>query len=624
MKKDKKIIKLKRSLIWIIAFIAVFPIDIIGLSNLVNTGSFGETLLWGFKNISAFFLQYTLLLFLCALVYALTRRLWASYSLCGLVYLALSLISHYKTVINGAPLVLRDLTLTSRFFDVFSFALPQIKFSLPILASILVFLLTAVLLFLADRHIGKLRLLRPIMGIASATIILVLFCTPILPFWANSLEKENMSDESRVRDFGAPLGLYMSYVASKAEMAALASASFDELEAQVASLPDDIKEPDVKPNVIFLMSESFFDVTKLDGVTFSDDPVPNFHALAEKYTSGEFISNTYCGGTGYVEMEVLTGICSNLLRESETLTSLSPNSVYEGIPTIADVFDSYGYRTGFLHSYNSNLYNREAIYSAFGFDDILFEDSFNADVEMRGGYISDMALSEKIISMYEEKGDESMFLFALSMENHQPYTAEKFDHKKIKIESDILSEDEISVLSGYVNGLYDADRALMRLIEYFSASDEETMIVFFGDHLPNLGVGEGETVYSRLSYSSTPVTTDWAPDELAKMLSTDYLIWTNYEKEAEDDVLTSSNMLGLSVLKRLGFSLGKYYGWLDKFIAPYTLIYRPRLYVDASGMAFSDIPDAHSEIISNYKLAIYDIVYGKGNVFGISRGREEK
>ncbi len=624
MKKDKKIIKLKRPILWIIAFIAVFPIDIIELSILVNTQSFGETLLWGIKNASAFLLQYTVLLFLAALIYSLSRRLWLSYSLCGIAYISLSLISHYKTVINGSPLVLHDLTLTSRFFDVFSFALPQIKFSIHTISAIFVFLLTAILLFFADRHIGRVRLLRPIMGCISAILILILFFTPILPMWANSLDDENMSDEIRVRNFGAPLGLYMSYVQNKEEMESLASASFDELEAQVASLLDDKKSPDIKPNVIFLMSESFFDVTKLDGVTFSEDPIPNFHALAEKYTSGEFISNTYCGGTGYVEMEVLTGLCSNLLRESETLTSLSPNSVYEGIPTIADVFASYGYKTGFLHSYNSNLYNREAIYSAFGFDYILFEDSFGPDVKMRGGYISDMALSEKIISMYEEKGDEPMFLFALSMENHQPYTAEKFDDAVISIDSDILTQNELSVLSGYVNGLHDADAALMRLVEYFSESDEETMIVFFGDHLPNLGVGEGETVYSRLDYSSTPVTTDWAPDELAKMLSTDYLIWTNYEEEAHEDALTSGNMLGISVLNRLGFSLGKYYGWLDKFVAPYMLIYRPRLYVDASGMAFSLVPDEHSEIISNYKLAVYDIVYGKGNVFGISRGGVKK
>ncbi len=621
--KNKKII-LKHSLPIIIAFILVFPIDIIGLSYLVSFQSFGEAFLWGLKNVSAFLLQYTVILFACALIYSLTRKLWISYSLCGGVYLALALISHYKTVINGAPLVLRDLTLTSRFFDVFAFAIPQLKFSFYVIAAIFVFVLTAVLLLFVDRQIGKIRLLRPIMGGVSAILLLILFLTPILPMWASSFDGENMSDESRVRDFGAPLGLYMSYVQNEAEMASLASASFDELKAQADSISDEKNEPSVMPNVIFLMSESFFDVTKLAGVDFSEDPIPSYHALAEKFTSGEFISNTYCGGTGYVEMEVLTGLCSNLLRDSETLTSLYPNSVYEGIPTIADVFDSYGYRTGFLHSYNSNLYNREAIYTAFGFDDILFEDSFPSDAEMRGGYISDMALSEKIISMYEEKGDEPLFLFALSMENHQPYNAEKFDDLPIGIESDILSQDELSVLSGYVNGLYDADKALMKLVEYFSGTEEPTMIVFFGDHLPNLGVGEGETVYSRLGYSSTSVTTDWAPSELCKMLSTDYLIWSNYEEKSMPDELQSSNMLGISVLKRLGFSLGGYYGWLDRFIAPYMLIYRPRLYVDASGNAFSEIPEAHSEIMANYKLAVYDIVYGKGSVFNISRGQVKK
>ena len=37
---------------------------------------------------------------------------------------------------------------------------------------------------------------------------------------------------------------------------------------------------------------------------------PVFHAVEETSTSGKLVSNTYCGGTGYVEMEVLTG-CTN-------------------------------------------------------------------------------------------------------------------------------------------------------------------------------------------------------------------------------------------------------------------------------------------------------------------------
>ena len=41
-------------------------------------------------------------------------------------------------------------------------------------------------------------------------------------------------------------------------------------------------EPAVKPNVVLVVSESFFDPTRLPGVSFSADPVPNFHTLAER------------------------------------------------------------------------------------------------------------------------------------------------------------------------------------------------------------------------------------------------------------------------------------------------------------------------------------------------------
>lgn len=66
-------------------------------------------------------------------------------------------------------------------------------------------------------------------------------------------------------------------------------------------------EPAVKPNVVLVVSESFFDPTRLPGVSFSADPVPNFHTLAEAFPSGVFLSNTYAGGTGNVEMELFTG-----------------------------------------------------------------------------------------------------------------------------------------------------------------------------------------------------------------------------------------------------------------------------------------------------------------------------
>ena len=608
------------SCLWAFSLLAAMPFDILFHTQLITLQSFGGVFGWAFSNIGVFLLEYLILLCLCSFIYGLFRRLWAALLLPELILLAAALVSHYKTVINGSPLVLRDLTFVSQFSEIFGFAQSQITFSLHTISAILLFVLTAVLLFILDRRIKKARLLSPIMALVSCLLLVLLVCTPAMSLWLDSVERDGISEEERAEIYGPAFGLYASYVDGKRQMAALASASLDELTMQIESL--EIKEGEnlQTPNVIFLMSESFFDVTKLPDVSFSKDPIPVFRGLAEKYTSGDFISNTYSGGTGYVEMEVLTGICSNLLKDSETLTSLAPNSKYLEIPTIADIFSEYGYKTGFIHSYNSNLYNREAIYGNFGFDEVLFETSFSPDVEMRGGYISDMALSQKIIERFEEKGDEPMFMFALSMENHQPYTAEKFDEElDIEIESEKLNDEEREMLASYVQGLQDADKALGALIEYFEDSDEQVMIVFFGDHLPNLKINDRETIYSRLGYSSTAVTTDWQPQELAKMLSTDYVIWTNYEEKPLPDKTESGNMLGISVLDRLGMKLNSYYAWLDAFVAPHMLIYRPRLYVTASGDAYSTIPEEHREMMENYRLAVWDMVYGDGNIFKIER-----
>jgi hypothetical protein len=260
------------------------------------------------------------------------------------------------------------------------------------------------------------------------------------------------------------------------------------------------------------------------------------------------------------------------------------------------------------------------IYSQFGFDRILFDHCFDANAERRGGYISDMELSKKIISLYEENVEQPMFMYAVSMENHQPYNSEKFaDDTSIGVKSDALSEGEQVVLEAYTTGLRDADQALGYLVEYFSACENPVMIVFFGDHLPNLGANDGDAVYSKLGYSSTAVTTDWQPDELAKMLSTDYLIWTNYEEEPLPDKAESCTWLGLSVLNRLNFHLDDYFSWLDRHVTPTMLLYRPSLFVDSQGNAYESIPKRYEAAMNDYRTAIHDILYGEQLIFHAQR-----
>ncbi|MFB0965647.1 MAG: hypothetical protein QMC36_08445 [Patescibacteria group bacterium] len=41
---------------------------------------------------------------------------------------------------------------------------------------------------------------------------------------------------------------------------------------------------------MLILSESFWDPTKLPGVKFSQDPIPNYRALASEKGGGDFVS----------------------------------------------------------------------------------------------------------------------------------------------------------------------------------------------------------------------------------------------------------------------------------------------------------------------------------------------
>ena len=62
------------------------------------------------------------------------------------------------------------------------------------------------------------------------------------------------------------------------------------------------------PNVIMVLSESFYDLTRLPDLTYERDPLENFHALESESISGTFHSHYLGYGTGYLEMSMLQGI----------------------------------------------------------------------------------------------------------------------------------------------------------------------------------------------------------------------------------------------------------------------------------------------------------------------------
>src|SRR5690606_18536413 len=71
----------------------------------------------------------------------------------------------------------------------------------------------------------------------------------------------------------------------------------EEIYSIIESIESRKNESDqIKPNVIFIMSEAFWDPTLLEEIDFSEDPIPFFRELQHDYTNGYIIAPLYGGG----------------------------------------------------------------------------------------------------------------------------------------------------------------------------------------------------------------------------------------------------------------------------------------------------------------------------------------
>lgn len=591
------------------AGILLMPLVLLYCSQAIMLKSMCTPLVWIAAHPAAVGMTWLLISLPALTLYGLSRRLFIGYTPPGVIILALTLVSFYKNEINGAPLQLSDFSLAGELAHIAGYAMPQLEVSAVTVGAAGVAAAAAAGLWFIDRRARMRRRWAALLAMVCA-LFTVMAAAPVgvIQSAAVNLSRDCPEQRDRNNILAVPAGMYASY--------ALRYSYTDEFDGDIWEIlgggdTAEYAQPRVTPDIIFLMSESFFDVARLPGVEFSRDPIPRFHAMQDSGVHGRFISNTFGGGTGYVEMEVFTGITSCLLREGDTLSSLSGEGVYESIPSVVRLLKNAGYSTTAVHSHNNKLYNRAEIYPQIGFDRVLFSDSFPEDAEVRGGYISDAALTEYIISLYNERDEESpCFIYAMSMENHQPYNGEKFGFGSgVDIASETLGEDGKAVLDVLLTGLGDADSCLGMLADYFSQVDRPVMLVFAGDHMPTLTLPGADTVYSRLGMCGSSDTSSWEGEELKNMLSTDYVIWTNYDEAGAEELTQSCTFMGLELLKRAGVEPDAYFGWLGGTVRPQMLMYRARLFVDGGGGCYAAPPDDVRQCTDAYRIVVRNILY---------------
>lgn len=590
------------------------PLLLLYLCQLITLQGAPEAAAWMDSHVQAVFFTYCFLFLLQQLLLLLTRRFFAAAAMLTLPLLLFSIANHLKEVLNGAPILASDLAMTGQAGQIAGFLRPGMELGTATWQGIGLALLLLVLAFLFSKGEPSPRWNRLPRRLGCLTLTLSLLGNLLWMPGSRALLSgpEGESQGERNQRLGLLSGMYSALCESAMEAPdAYTENNLNRILLQLEAAQEPADPQAQQPNIILILSESFFDITALPGITFAEDPIPNFHALQQEAAGGTFLSSAYAGGTGNVEMELFTGVPSAFPGASESLTTLSDRTAYSRLPSLVKALEGQGYETAMVHSYNDSLYNRAANLPAIGFDRLVYDEDFTVEPRYAGGYLSDDTLADQLLTLFEEKGDAPLFLYGLTMENHQPYYDGKFSSPSgIDYTCPSLTGADLGALDSLIHGLHDADAMLGKLVDALEDCGEPVLLVFLGDHLPGLSLGTSDSIYSKLGYSSSPNTEDWDTQELFRMHQTSYVVWNNYGAELEAPDLVSVSGMGTQILDWAGLWKPLWFTWVDQ-AGEDMLLYRERLFVDGAGMPYAAPPEESAETVSIYRSLVYDILYGE-------------
>lgn len=348
------------------------------------------------------------------------------------------------------------------------------------------------------------------------------------------------------------------------------------------------------PNIIVIMSEAFSDLSVLGEINTNVEPLEFFSSLENDVTKGYALASVHGGNTAVSEWEFLTGNTQAFLPYG----SVAYQQYIKDKPnTIIDVMKENNYTTIAMHPFLPTGWKRNVVYDVFGFDEIYFKDDLTNDSHVRG-FVSDASLFRDIIERFEKKEEnEKIFNFCITMQNHGGYEFGSFDEDVIFNDGSCLSANQ------YLTLLKKSDEALKDLIEYFENVEENTMIVFFGDHQPGLSSDFYKTVMGEEVNSFIGA---------EKKHVVPFMIWTNYDTEEETVSLTSLNYLSTIMMEKAGIGLTPYFSYLSSLSKKIPAINFYGYYSISEGtiLRTSEAVTKEKEIMNEYRMLQYHNMFG--------------
>lgn len=288
------------------------------------------------------------------------------------------------------------------------------------------------------------------------------------------------------------------------------------------------------PNIITVLLESFVDPYEFNFMTYSQDPTPFFHYLEKNYSSGYLTMPVVGAGTANAEFEILTGMKLQYFGTGEYpyKTILKETNC----ESIAADLKAIGYGTHAVHNNGGNFYSRVNAFSMMGFDSFTSKELMDiTEFTPNQGWAEDSILASEVMkTLTSTEGPD--LTYVITVGQHGVYPEEKVISMPFASVYGLKTQEETNQWEYYMHQANKTDQFIRELISYLERLDEDTIVVFWGDHLPTMGLENSDMVSGDI-------------------YKTKYVTWNNFGLEKNDKDLYAYQLMA-DILNQVGFHDG--------------------------------------------------------------------
>ena len=560
---------------------------------LINRQDLSQLSLWFIDFKVQFFLNVSLIFFLILILSTILNSVGFGGIIGGGIYIIISSINYYKDFLKGEYLSPQD-------FKLFKESLTIIReFDLEINSIIIYCILIYISLCLL--------LINLKFEIKNRNIFLMLIMSSVF-FIIHSIYLDdnmlgNMGVEKNIffdRENYTENGLALTLVMKIQDMIIEKPDLYSSKEVQriynkyYTNSRNHNNIPNIKPNIVMIMNEAFFDITEINNLEITEDPLANFHKYQNENIQGDIISSVFGGLTAQTEYEILTGNSVDFIGADNVAYM---NYVHTDADSIVKVLKNEGYETLAIHPYSKSFYKRDIDYNKLGFEKFVSQEEMVVDSE-NAKYISDMDTYKHFIDEYERRDSKKpVFTQIVTMQNHAPYES---NLEKRYVTNENITKDSLSQVEGYIDNIKKSDDALKYLIEYFRNINDPTMIIFYGDHAPVLG-----DFYTEVSFGKKEI-------DRYKLHKVPLLIWKNYETERRDLGIVDTSYISSLILDMIGIDDYPYYEIVEEMMLEIKAL-NSNFIIDKDNqyVSIGDITNEQRNMMDNLWILQYDRIFGE-------------